>query len=130
MSAVLDDQALLAALSRLECALHRLVLRTDAAALRALLHEDFLEFGRSGRVYRLADIVAQLGAETVPVEVRATQFELKRLAPDCALLSYRAAHVGANGALCRHTLRASIWQAGPAGWQMRFHQGTPTEVSP
>jgi hypothetical protein len=35
--------------------------------------------------------------------------------------------VGADGSRHRHTLRSSLWQRSSRGWQLRFHQGTPTE---
>jgi hypothetical protein len=31
-----------------------------------------------------------------------------------------------DGMLERHALRASIWKCSPDGWQIVFHQGTPT----
>jgi len=40
---------------------------------------------------------------------------------------YTKANVLPDGAHERHTLRTSIWQWTEQGWQMRFHQGTPTQ---
>lgn len=36
-------------------------------------------------------------------------------------------HRDAGGVLYRRTLRASVWQRTDSGWQMRFHQGAPTD---
>jgi hypothetical protein len=55
-------------------------------------------------------------------------FEHEQLAAGLALLTYRSAHVKAGGAIERHTLRASLWELTEIGWQLRFHQGTPTEA--
>lgn len=121
------DAELLATLRTLEVELHRPAARSDAGRLDALLHPEFLEFGRSGRPYTKADILDHLLAAPRHATVVSNSFVLRRLGPDVALLTYRAAHLGADGALEQHTLRSSIWQRGTADWQMSFHQGTPTE---
>jgi hypothetical protein len=120
------DTDLLATLRALEVELHRPAARSDARRLDALLHAEFREYGRSGRSYSRADIFAHLLAAPSHATVVADRFTLRQLAPDVALLTYRSAHRGDDGALERHTLRASIWQRGRDGWQMSFHQGTPT----
>ena len=122
------DVDLLAALRALEVELHQPAARTDAARLDALLHPEFREFGRSGRAYSRADIFSHLLEATSHATVVADRFALRRLAPEVALLTYRAAHRGADGGLEHHTMRTSIWQRGGAGWQMSFHQGTATEA--
>ncbi len=118
---------LLAHLRALEVELHRPAARSDAARLDALLHPDFLEFGRSGRSYSKADVIDQLVASPAPATVVSDRFSLRLLAPNVGLLTYRAAHLAADGALERHALRSSIWQRDGDGWRMSFHQGTPTE---
>lgn len=129
-----DHGQLLQTLRALECELHGPQARGDAARLAELLHPEFREFGRSGRSYTQAEIVARLLAEPVDapeaavVVVHAQDFVLSPLADGLALLTYRSAHRAGAGALERHTNRSSIWRRGPAGWQMLFHQGTPTDV--
>lgn len=126
------SEDLLQTLRALECELHGPQARGDAARLARLLHPEFREFGRSGRSYTYEDIVPRLLAEPAAgpqvVAVHAQDFALSPLAEDLALLTYRSAHRGAAGALERHTNRSSIWRRGPAGWQMLFHQGTPTDA--
>ncbi len=122
-----DEAVLLAQLRALECELHGLATRTDAGRLAELLHPAFREFGRSGRVYTRAAILAQLLAETHAVEVHAQDFMLQPLAEGAVLLSYRSAHRQPDGTLLRHTNRSSVWKREVGGWQMLFHQGTPTE---
>jgi hypothetical protein len=51
-----------------------------------------------------------------------------KLDENFALLTYKSAHVDANGELSRHTLRSSLWQKMESRWQMRFHQATPTDA--
>ncbi len=64
--------------------------------------------------------------ESEPVEVHAQDFALRKLSDAVVLLTYRSAHIGPSGALERHTLRSSIWRLEASGWQIVFHQGTPT----
>ena len=121
------EESLLGQLQALEVELHQPVVRGDAARLDALLHEEFHEFGRSGAAYTKADILSHLLSAAQHARVVADNFLVRRLAADVALLTYRSAHTLPDGMLHRHTLRSSIWQRSEAGWQMSFHQGTPTE---
>lgn len=118
---------LLDTLRLLEVELHRPAARRSAARLSQLLHEDFREIGRSGTVFSKADILVRLPAEAQPADVVSDCFELRELGADLALLTYRSAHRQADGSLHRFTWRSSLWQRGEQGWQMSFHQGTPTD---
>lgn len=94
--------------------------------MELLLHPDFLECGRSGTRYTRDDILKELSAESILPVVHAQDFDLVILAENVALLTYLSAHVDAEGNLGRHALRSSLWVRTDVGWQMRFHQGTPT----
>jgi glyoxylase I family protein len=102
-------------LLRLERALAERDAGAVAGGLVALLTDDFLEIGRSGKVWTKASIAALLERpEPAPVP----PFEhvrVEELAPGLHLVTYR-------GALA---MRASIWVWRDGRWQMRFHQGTP-----
>ena len=123
----MDTDALLAQLRKLEVALHQLDVCCDQAQLDALLHESFLEFGRSGRRYNKADILQSLPLEAEPEVIWSQDFTVARIADGAALLTYRSANLNDTGVLSRYTLRSSLWQQSEQGWQMRFHQGTPTD---
>ncbi|MBB5019312.1 hypothetical protein HNQ59_002610 [Chitinivorax tropicus] len=112
----------------LECSLHEPQIRCSAERLGARLHEQFREFGRSGAVYNRLSILAQVANADVQPTIWAQDFALETLSDDLALLTYRSAHIDQNGQLHRHTNRSSLWQWTDDGWQMRFHQGTPTEA--
>ena len=90
--------------------------------LVALLAEDFIEFGSSGRVYTKSDLVAVLQAES-PSTQEAGNINVKLLAPTVALLTYFIRHEATPPA---HTLRSSVWQKRGGAWQMVFHQATHT----
>jgi hypothetical protein len=120
---------LLETLRALEVALHQPSVRRDRGQLDQLLHPDFREFGRSGRVYdraEMLELLAGLPQEPQPDEVWSQDFALQPLAAGSALLTYRSARVTADGTLERHTNRSSVWQLTSEGWRMLFHQGTPT----
>ncbi len=122
----ITEMTLLALLRDLEEEIHTSVADINASRLDALLHEDFLEFGRSGRTYTKQDIMAQLSSSEPHVPLFADHFEVRCLSKHIALLTYRSADQLADGTLDRFTLRASVWEESARGWQMRFHQGTPT----
>jgi hypothetical protein len=126
------NDELLQVLTALEVELHQGATRADRARMEALLHSDFFEIGRSGTLWTRAatlDEFSTVGGDAAP-RIRADRFELRQLSDDLALLTYRSAHVGADDSAHRFTLRSSLWQrGGAAGWQLRFHQGTPTEDS-
>jgi hypothetical protein len=113
-------------LRQLEVELHSSETRRNRSRVELLLHPDFLEYGRSGARYTRDDILREVSAESVLPVVHAQNFDLVVLAENVALLTYLSAHTDAEGSLGRHTLRSSLWVRTDVGWQMRFHQGTPT----
>ena len=121
-----SSTSLLLLLKALELELHKPAARGDATRLHAVLHDDFREVGRSGATYDKTDILSRLPAEMTPLVVVADHFKLRRLGEACALLTYRSAHRLADGTFDGFTLRSSVWEHSTRGWQMTFHQGTPT----
>lgn len=117
---------LLEELRSLETELHTIEVRRNRQRMERLLHPDFVEFGRSGKRYSRADILDEFGPASELPTIRSRNYELAVLAEDIALLTYASAHEDEDGKECRHTLRCSVWVCTEIGWQMRFHQGTPT----
>jgi hypothetical protein len=120
------DASLLQLLQAFEVELHSPSARSDANRLDVLLHENFREFGRSGAFYANADILSLLTKEAQHPVVVADRIKLRRLGEFVALLTYRSAHQLPDRSLHRFTLRSSVWEHTALGWQMSFHQGTPT----
>lgn len=120
---------LLTELRALEEALLRSDLRKDSTQLDAILHSDFIEVGRSGRRYDKSEIMRFLLEEQPGQPMQASEFELRRLAEDCALLSYVSMKVDGSESELSYTRRSSIWKRMSAGWQLIFHQGTATDLS-
>ena len=90
--------------------------------LVALLADEFIEFGTSGRIYTKEDLVAVLQAESASVQT-ANNVKVALLAPTVALLTYFIRHEASPPG---HTLRSSVWCKRQGGWQMIFHQSTRT----
>ncbi len=126
MNLVQPSPALLQLICSLETNLHAPGVRADKAQLEKLLHADFFEIGRSGTSYKRAEIIAQLVRQTDHATIWAQDFSLSMPAYSVALLAYKSAHINARGELTMHAQRSSMWQYDAQGWQMRFHQGTPT----
>ena len=118
------NQELLNVLRALEKELLRPDVRADSDRLGGLLHAEFEEFARSGRRYDRAAVLREFSNGRVAEPVVAENFDLAQLSDTVALLTYESRH--ADGA--RPSLRSSIWVWTPAGWRLRFHQGTPADA--
>ena len=116
---------LLPELQSLEVELHHPGVRLSRERLEFLLHPEFHEVGRSGRTYDRETIISHLAAQRAHPVVASDSFRVSELGPGVALLTYRSAHVEAENRLVNHTLRSSVWLKAAAGWQLRYHQGTP-----
>jgi len=110
-------------LQRLEEELLRPEVRRSPEKMEALLADDFLEFGRSGRIYDKANIL-ETAARPCDGRLSLSQFAAKALAPSVALVTSWSTLRDANGNE-RHSLRSSIWTRTEKGWRLGFHQGTP-----
>jgi ribonuclease HI len=115
---VLTEESDTEIVERLERELLEPAVRTDASRVAALLHQDFEEIGRSGRLWGRDAIVQALALEEssrVDIEVLGTD----RLSPETILLTART--TDARGS----SLRSSLWLRVNGRWRLRFHQGTP-----
>ena len=122
------DLDLLHELRDLEAALYQPAVRGDAVRLMQLLHPRFRELSRSGREYSRDGLLTELLERPQACDTFIDGFRLDRLSENLALVTYRSANITPNGILEGHSLRASLWELTVAGWQLLFHQGTPTEA--
>ncbi|MCW3157330.1 ribonuclease HI family protein [Micropruina sonneratiae] len=90
--------------------------RTDPAALAALLHEDWCEVGRSGRLWNRDEMLAELGPLAEPVELE--PLSASRLDDASILLVWRSRSPHGTA------LRSSLWMREGGDWRQRYHQGT------
>lgn len=124
----MDTRPLSEVLRELETRLHQPGIRRDRAALGALLHPCFHEFGRSGDTFTREQTLAEFDEQPQSYEIWAQSYEVQELTQDLALLTYKSAHLNSEGQLERYTNRSSLWQLTQDRWLLRFHQGTPTHA--
>lgn len=99
----------------------RPAVRRSPERLRELLHAEFREFGASGRVWTLSEILEELASET-PGHLLLDEVRARRVGEEAWLLTYRSRREGPEGT--RESLRSSLWVRVDDRWQMLFHQGT------
>lgn len=119
-------QSLLNELRELELTLHQRSSPRYRENVLALLHEDFVEIGRSGTVYNKGAILENALSES-DTTIWSQDFDLVSPSSDSALLVYKTARTNEQENLHRHAMRSSLWMNTPQGWRLRFHQGTAIE---
>lgn len=92
--------------------------RSDPGRVGELLHDEFVEFGSTGRVYTKQTLLDMLRHQR-PSTVVVRDFTVRQLESDTALVTYRT--VGQAGQQAR---RSSVWIRQDGVWKMAFHQGT------
>jgi hypothetical protein len=123
---MVDDAALAGTIEGLERRLLDPGVRATADRLAPLLADDFLEFGKSGRVFLKADTLLRLPEEKDDWSYKLSDFTIRRLAENVVLATYRIVTSGKESAESR-SLRSSIWKREADGqWRLTFHQGTGT----
>jgi hypothetical protein len=115
------DRPVLEELRQHEPIFHRPEVASSRADFEAMTARDFWEIGASGRRYSRAYVLETVAArQENPLEesFEATEFHCRELARDLYLLTYTLVQGE------RRSRRTTIWQRGPTGWQVLFHQGT------
>lgn len=87
--------------------------RLPAEHAAALIADDFVEFGSSGRVWNKTDIVAAM-AQWPPIDGTLEDFTVRELSATVCLVTYRLGP----------TLRSSIWRMDGDQWRIIFHHGS------
>ncbi len=102
---------------RLELELSDKDVRKDPERLAEILHQDFEEIGKSGRVFSKSAILSLLtNEEHQPITY--SQFRFTKLSDNSVLLKYQS---HCNGISAR---RSSVWIKNKDHWQILYHQGT------
>ena len=119
------ESALCERLRLLEMELHQSESRTNPQRLQQLLHEDFVEIGRSGTRYDRPAIISMMLTEPNADTIWSQDYQATRLGDLLVLLTYRTVLIDVEGHAHRHSWRSSLWQYSDGNWRIRFHQGTP-----
>ena len=93
--------------------------RGDRLSAGLLLHPEYREFGKSGRVWDKESVLDLMEDTSELVQIRAEDLETVPLGDDVVLVTYDSVTPGARA----H--RSSLWVRESGRWQVRFHQGTP-----
>lgn len=101
--------------------------RNSKEKMGELLVEDFFEFCSSGNVYIFReDDFKNTGQEEIVFNCVIRDFNIKILATDVILATYKAVKHHETREDMKYLLRSSIWKCFDGQWKMVFHQGTPT----
>lgn len=111
-------------LRRLEQELWVEATRFDIPYMEKILAEDFIEVGRSGRVYMRSDTLA-VPHQQIYAVLPLPHFNVRFLTTDVALVTYES-EVRHEEAV-QYGRRSSIWVRAGSNWVLKFHQGTPFE---
>jgi len=99
------------------------IIRGSREEISLLLADDFVEFGVSRRTFDKLQVVEELPhSPAAPVIIE--DFQVKVLAPDVVLATYRAVKTNESREEMRNSLRSSIWKFLDGRWQMVFHHDT------
>jgi hypothetical protein len=112
-------------LQKLEEDLWREETRFDLPYMERILAADFIEIGRSGRVYSRTDTLS-LPRQPIDAELPLPDFNIRLLSDDIAQVTYNS-RVTYEGTV-QLGRRSSIWVRHQQIWILKFHQGTPYEV--
>lgn len=104
---------------RLEARLLDPHVRSQPALVVELLHEDFIEYGSSGRRWTRDDIVGALASESDANRIETFDVTGSLLSDDVVLVTYRSSRGGLQA------WRSSVWKREGGRCRVLFHQATP-----
>ena len=107
-------------LESLEEALWRSETRGDSQWMDSVLSPDFVEHGRSGRVYDRDTAITVAVPDEIEVEIPLKDFATRMIGSDIALVTYVSVEPRGRSNRC------SIWRRVDSKWLLEFHQGTPS----
>ncbi|MBG2874831.1 DUF4440 domain-containing protein [Proteus alimentorum] len=104
--------------------LHKSTNRKNTDVLIQLLHDDFMEFCRSGVCVNKTDTINSFTNDNSNIMIYSENYQSSQLSDDVVLLTYISYQLKDNKKI-KQTYRSSIWIKNHHGdWQLRFHQGT------
>ncbi len=113
-------------LSQLEERLWIAEFRFDRVWMDSVLADDFIEFGRSGRIYAREECLDVAGG-AIDAVMPLQEFRLCSLGADAVLATYKSRVTYVDEVECAN--RSSIWLKTAQGWKLKFHQGTPAPAA-
>ena len=113
-------------LRSLEASLWIAETRYNREFMEQVLAPDLFEFGRSGRTYTREETLTFPPQEKQAIHAKLPlkEFKVHLIREDAALVTFISEVTYEKVELGN---RSSLWFKTPKGWQLKFHQGTPTE---
>lgn len=84
------------------------------------IHDDFVEYGRSGHIYDKIDVINSFKKIQSDKNIIIRNFQIGELCSDVVLVHY----ISFETNVCVSSLRTSIWKKVDGDWKIYFHQGT------
>lgn len=110
-------------LKKLEESLWNNETRFSKKHMNQILAEDFVEFGRSGRIYKREDTLAVPENEAL-TEYHFENFQVRQIDENVFLVTYVSRVMFDELEIAN---RSSLWLKTSGGWLLQFHQGTPAK---
>jgi hypothetical protein len=114
---MVNDSVPRSALDR-EMELLRPEVRADRQRLEALLDDDFVEIGATGRIWTRDELIAELFASPALDDLDVSDVAVRTVAPDVVLVTYTTSRADIR------VRRSAWWRSSGTGWRCIFHQGT------
>ncbi len=105
-------------LYELETSLFKAEYLNDKEYLENIFHDDFMEYGKSGLIYRKRDTIESL-LGIGDRDIKVLDFYSEKIDSLTYIVHYVSVHEGDI-----KVLRTSIWEENDNGLQLFFHQGT------
>jgi len=93
---------------------------TQKRNLDARIHNDFVEFGKSGQVHTRQETVDALSCLTADRAISIRDFRIRIRDGRTVVLNYVSVHEDTGV----QALRTSVWANSEGEWKICFHQGT------
>ncbi len=91
--------------------------------MNRILSSDFFEFGLSGRIYNREETLA-IPLQEIKARLPLKDFSVHSVDTNVFLVTYISEVMYDKLQIGN---RSSLWLKTPAGWRLRFHQGTPMD---
>lgn len=96
----------------------------DVQNLNDRIHDEFIEYGKSGQVFDKNSIIEYLNNLDTDRDIEILSFKINNLEEDLVIANY----ISYEKELKTKALRTSIWKKECSDWKLYFHQGTVTKI--
>ena len=107
--------------------LHDFNIRSDGETASKLLHNDFIEIWYSWKTHTHDSTINSFNKEEKPdYKIHSQDFYVTESTDNLIQILYKTAHIHSDWYITKYSKRSSIWVLNNDTWQMKYHQGTPS----